>query len=241
MITNEITPFGKALLACYEGETEAVVVIRRDDGIEAPLPMKYFFRQEPEFSEIEKEVIAKCRGNVLDIGAGSGIHSLVLQSKGHKVTAIDICPEAVEVMKRHGLHDARVTSIFDFEGSGYDTLLLLGHGIGMMGDLAGLDTFLAFAKKLVYEKGQILLDSLDVTKTSDPGNLVYQQANLQDGHYVGEIRFQIEFRGMAGPFLSWLHIDPETLAMHANRAGWSCEVLQNYESGDYLARLVKKD
>jgi SAM-dependent methyltransferase len=241
MKTNEMTPFGSALLACYEGETEAVVIIRRDDGVEAPLPMKYFFRPETEFSEIENEVIAQCRGNILDIGAGSGIHSLVLQSKGHKVTAIDISPEAVEVMKRQGLQDARVTSIFDFQSGGYDTLLLLGHGIGMMGDLAGLDKFLAFAKKLVNDEGQILLDSLDVTKTTDTGNLAYQQANLRDGRYVGEIRFQMGFRGMVGPFLSWLHVDPETLAHHAFKAGWHSEIVVESVYGDYLARLVKKE
>ncbi|HJD10280.1 MAG TPA: methyltransferase domain-containing protein, partial [Candidatus Phocaeicola caecigallinarum] len=44
----------------------------------------------------------------LDVGAGSGCHSLVLQEMGKESLAIDISPWAVEVMKKRGI-DAYLT------------------------------------------------------------------------------------------------------------------------------------
>lgn len=241
MNPHPMLPFGMALLACYRGDDAATVIVHRDDGVEAPLPMKYFFRVENEFSPLEKEVISRCRGKILDIGAGSGIHSLFLQSLGFEVTAIDVSPEAVEVMRLRGIHDVRVADIFSFNVGRFNTLLLMGHGIGMMSDLAGLDKFLDFAKKLVSDDGQILLDSLDVRITSDAKNLAYQEANRQSGRYFGEIRFQMEYNGKTGPYLSWLHVDPDTLISQADKTGWQCEILMNTPIGDYLARLTKKN
>lgn len=235
-----MTPFGKALSACYEGDAEATITIRRDDGTEAPLPAKYFFRSEPEFTIIEKEALALCHGRILDAGAGSGTHSLVLQSEGHHVTAIDISNEAVEVMKRRGIQDARVINIYDFDREKYNTLLMLGHGIGMTGTLEGLDRFLLSAGNWLVSGGQILVDSTDIRKTTEEHNLAYQQENRKANRYFGEIRFQMEFRGIAGPFLSWLHVDPETLASHASKTGWNTEIVTDTLHDDYLARLVKK-
>lgn len=241
MDENEpMTPFGKALLACYESDTEAVIIIRRDDGFEAPLPAKHFFRQVTEFTSIEKEAIARCNGKILDIGAGSGIHSLVLQANGYNVTAIDVSDEAVELMKRRGINDARRINIFEFEGETFDTLLMLGHGIGMTGTLEGLDRFLLKAHGLLNKDGQILVDSTDVRKTTDLQNLAYQQANREAGRYIGEIRLQMEFNGIPGPYLSWLHVDPDALTSHASKAGWDIEILITTQFGDYLAKLVKK-
>ena len=101
-----------------------------------------------------------------------------------------------------------------------------------------LDRFLAHARSLLRNDGQILLDSLDVRNTSDPQHLAYHEANRRAGRYIGEIRLQLEFRGIKGAFCSWLHVDPDTLADHARRAGWSCEVVMQQEDGEYLARLA---
>jgi hypothetical protein len=69
-------PYGMALLAYYEGETNAQLIIHRDDGQETPLPVNFFFRDLS--APIDNEVIDLCIGHVLDIGAGTGLHSLIL-------------------------------------------------------------------------------------------------------------------------------------------------------------------
>ena len=217
------------------------MTVRRDDGLEYALPVGHFFRAPAEFTSLENAALARCRGRVLDIGAGSGLHSLALQERGFAVTALEISPEAVAVMARRGVRDARCADIFQFDGGPFDTLLMLGHGIGITGDLAGLERFLALARRLLAPGGRLLLDSNDVRRTDDPRHLAYHEANRRAGRYVGEIRIQLEFAGRSGPYCGWLHVDPETLAARAARAGWSCEILLEEPAWGYLAALRNRN
>jgi len=47
-----------------------------------------------------------CRGHILVVGAGTGVHAFELEKRGYEVTAIDICPQAVQIMKERGIKDA---------------------------------------------------------------------------------------------------------------------------------------
>ncbi|UCC73980.1 MAG: class I SAM-dependent methyltransferase [Gemmatimonadota bacterium] len=238
MDPHAMIPHGLALLAYFDGEASAQLVIRRDDGFEASLPASHFFRQPAQFSPIEVAALERCRGAVLDIGAGTGLHSLDLLSQGRAVTAIDISPQAVEVMARRGVPDVHCADIFHFQGGPFDTLLMLGHGIGIVEDLQGLSRFLAHACKLTRSGGRLLLDSQDVRKTDDPHHLAYHEANRRAGEYIGATRLQFEYAGQAGPYCGWLHVDPQTLREQAEPAGWECEIVLEQESGDYLACLT---
>jgi SAM-dependent methyltransferase len=239
MDPSALIPYGLGLQAYHSGQSEARLIIRRDDGLEVPLPASHFFRPPVEFSPIELAALERCRGHVLDIGAGSGLHSLVLQTEGMAVTAIDISPEAVEVMAQRGVRDVRCGDILGFPGGPFDTLLMLGHGVGIVEDLPGLDRFLAHARKLVRDNGQLLLHSLDVRQTEDPKNLAYHESARRAGRYIGEIRLQMEYEGEVGPYCGWLHVDPQTLRERAGPVGWRCETILVQEGGDYLARLTR--
>jgi SAM-dependent methyltransferase len=237
MNRNAMTPFGKALLAYFNGDRDAELIIHRDDGLETHIPANHFFRVSSQLSPLEKKAIENCKGHILDAGAGSGIHSLVLQQNGFQVTALDITPQAVDIMKKRNIKDVRQGDIFNFHGGPFNTILMLGHGIGMVETLAGLKRFLNHAQNLLSKKGQLLLDSLDVTKTDDPRNHAYLDANRKAGRYVGEIRIQFEFDNETGPYCSWLHIDPKALKNISTKSGWQCRLLCEEKMGDYLAKL----
>ena len=240
MNPEAMEPFGKALRAFSRGERGAVLTVRRDDGHVSPLPAGHFFREQRQFTRLEAAALALCRGSVLDVGAGAGEHALLLRGEGREVTPIDISPQAVAIMKRRGLREARCVDVFDFRGGTFDTVLLLGHSIGMVGTIAGLDRFLAHVRGLVAPGGQILLDSLDVRVTDAPDNLAYHEANRSAGRYIGEIRMRFEFRNEAGPVFSWLQVDAETLSLRSAIAGWNCEVVHAEQNGEYLARLSRQ-
>jgi SAM-dependent methyltransferase len=231
-------PYGAALLSYFAGNTGTALVLHRDDGQEAQLPVSHFFRPPSAFTPIEEVALAHCRGHVLDVGAGTGLHSLVLQQKGFRVTAIDISPEAVEIMARRGVQDVHCADLFEYQGGPFGTVLMMGHGIGMVETLAGLDRFLAHARGWLSAEGQVLLESLDVRVTDDPRNLAYQEANRRAGRYLGEVRMHLEYQGQKGAPRGWLHVDAETLKRQAVRAGWNGEVILTAASGDYLARLA---
>jgi hypothetical protein len=241
MDATAMEPFGEALKAYCTGDSAAEVVICRDDGVESPLPISHFFREPAAFTTIEQKALNCCRGRILDAGAGTGLHSLELQRRGNSVTALDICPHAVGIMLHRGVKDAVCSNIFAMISRTFDTLLLLGHGIGMMETLAGLDRFLLHARTLVSERGQILLDSMDPAITLDSRNRSYQAANRAGGRYIGEVRMYFVFHGVAGPYCGWLHVDPRTLCEHAAAAGWSCSILLQEASGEYLAQLTTKE
>ncbi len=231
---------GKALFDYHNGDRTAEIILRRDDGFETALPAGIFFRPESEFFPVEIEAIHQSKGHVLDIGAGSGIHSLVLQSRGLMVTAIDIDTNAVNIMNDNGVKDARCADVMHFQGGPYDTLLMLGHGIGMTENIHGLELFLDHAAGLIGENGQLLINSVDVGRTDDPVHLKYHQENKRKGRYIGEVIMQFEYKGELSPFFGWLHIDPQTLQKHAGIENWETEILYQDEGGEYLARLTCK-
>jgi SAM-dependent methyltransferase len=236
MDAEAMKPYGMALLDYHEGHLSAAVEIVRDDGLVTLLPASTFFRPAQEY-EIERTALELTRGRVLDVGAGTGLHSIFLQEKGLKVCAIDLSPEAIQVMQGRGVIDVHRADVMSFAGGKFDTILMMGHGIGMVENLSGLDQFLAHARTLLRPGGQILMTSLDVRVTSEPMNLSYQKRNAESGHYIGEIRMRFKHGDVAGPLFTWLHVDPKTLTKHAQTFGWDCEVIRMEKDGNYLARL----
>ena len=232
------SPHGLALLDFFRGKASAAVVVHDADGDTEVVPAGVFFREPEDFSALEEAALDLCRGRVLDVGAGAGCHSLVLQERRLRVCAIDVAPEAVEVMRNRGVKDVRCADVFGFQAEPFDTLLMLMNGIGVVGSLAGLQRFLRDVKGLVKPEGQILLDSYD-PGPGDVEGAVTQGGTLRAGRYIGEMRFQLEYAGTTGPTLEWLFVDFETLAAQAAREGWFAESIWQEEEGHYLARLTR--
>jgi SAM-dependent methyltransferase len=231
-------PLGAALLDHLAGQDHGNIRAKCSVAEDDLIPPAYFFRSYEKMPEIEQLALDECQGKVLDIGAGAGCHSLYLQQKGHAVTALDISPGAVEVMRRRGLKDAHCQSIFDWKKGTYDTLLMLMNGIGLVNNLSGLARFFQHAKKLLKPKGQILLDSTDVL-------YAYREADgsiwLEPGQpYYGEVGYQMTYRNMVGRPFTWLYLDYWNLCQYAAREGWGYELLYEGENDHYLARLWRE-
>jgi 2-polyprenyl-3-methyl-5-hydroxy-6-metoxy-1,4-benzoquinol methylase len=201
--------------------------------------MRMFFRQPQEY-DLERTALDLCHGHVLDVGAGAGILSLFLRERGLVACAIDVSPEAVQIMRHRGVSDVRQADILSFNDGEFDTVIMMGHGIGVVEDIAGLSSFLKHAPRLLQPSGQILFTSLDVRVTNDPTHLEYQKHNLNTGRYFGEIRMQFEYGSTRGPLFGWLHIDAATLSSYASKTGWNCDVVQQQPDGNYLARLTRQ-
>ncbi|MFW6243194.1 MAG: class I SAM-dependent methyltransferase [bacterium] len=239
-MSESMSPYGKALTDYYQGDDSAEIIYHRDDGHSIKSPVQIFFREESDMSIIEKKALQLCFGDVLDIGAGTGLHSLILQNEGLNVKAIDISPKAVEIMKNRGVKNVECRNIFKYEGEKFDTLLMLLHGIGITGNLKGFHKYLKHAYELTKSNGIIVFDSLDVRCTDNPKHLEYHEYNRKRGRYIGEIQMQIEYKGEKGKPFNWLHIDPDTLNKEIKKNKWDCEIIHKESSGDYLAKLKKE-
>lgn len=239
-MSETMSPYGKALLDYYQGDDSVEIIYHRDDGYSIKSPVQIFFREESNMSKIEKKALQLCFGDVLDIGAGTGLHSLFLQNKGLNVKAIDISPETVEIMENRGVKNVECRDVYEYQDEKFDTLLMLLHGIGITGDLDGMHKFLKHAYDLTTPNGIILFDSLDVRCTENPRHLEYHEFNRKRGRYIGEIQMKIEYKGEIGKSFKWLHIDPDTLSEEIKKTRWKCEIIHKEPSGDYLTKLKKE-
>jgi SAM-dependent methyltransferase len=232
-------PLGLALRDYWNGKADARITVHSSlTEEEEYIPAAYLFRDATTLPDLEKIALDHCRGKVLDAGAGAGSHVLLLQERGLPVTALDLSPGAVALMRERGVADARLADLFAFREGGYDTLLLLMNGIGLAGTLAGLDRLLEHAKTLLAPGGQVLCDSTDILYMfqEDDGS-VWIDLN---GNYYGEVTYQMEYEGVTGTPFGWLFVAPEILADHAEAHGYACEIVASDDDDQYLARLTLK-
>ena len=232
-------PHARALLSFERGDTDASILVVDDLGDSDLLPAAWFFRGEDELPLLERTALDLCTGRVLDVGAGAGCHALALMDRGHSVCAVEILPELVELLGRRGVTDARPGSVFAPPAGQWNTVLMLMNGWGLPETLSGLERFFAVVDRLVAPGGRIVADSTDMRRFAtgwrSEGGIPL--ALREDGRYVGEIQFQLEFAGRRGDPFSQLYVDPDTLSVIAGRAGWNVEIVGQGENGAFLSVL----
>lgn len=226
-------PMGAALKDFMAGIRGESLKVSSDIAVDDVIPVQYLFRGEHAMPEWELTALRHCKGSVLDIGAGAGSHALQLQQIGHQVSTMDVSPGAVEVMKARGLDQAFHADIFEYEDQQFDTLLMMMNGIGLVGDMHGLDSFLLHAHKLLKPGGQILLDSSDLSYLYQD-NTVLKPAN----RYHGIIRFQMRYQQILGEPFYWIYLDIEKMKAAALSNGYHFQLLQEGPHFEYLARLT---
>jgi sRNA-binding regulator protein Hfq len=214
----------------YTENITVISSISEDDVI----PVSYLFRVEKELPKIESKALSLCRGTVLDVGAASGCHSIILKDKGFDVTSIDISQGAIEVMKARGL-SSECKDFYDLNKK-YDTLLFLMNGIGIAGTLDGLDNFLIKAKSLLNEGGQILLDSSDISYMFEQEDgSIWMDLNSS---YYGEVVYQMKYKDSITDKFDWLFVDFNTLMTKTLVLGFKTELVLEGDNDDYLVKLT---
>lgn len=205
---------------------------------EDEIPLTTLFRSYEDMPEIERKALDMAKGRILDVGAASGCHSLVLQERGMDVTAIDISPLSVETMKERGVKKVLEQDFFTLEGQ-YDTILMLMNGIGIVGTLERMPEFFRQLDKILTPGGQALCDSSDISYVFENEEGMIDIPNEMD--YYGEHSFRMQYKNTIGEPFNWLYIDAETLMQKAGRCRYAAEVVAEGEHYDYLARITKKE
>lgn len=227
---------GTALLD-YKNDNYTEDIITESTISEADeMPLPYLFRSYAEMPVIEKKALQLAKGNVLDVGCGAGSHSLYIQNvKKLDVTAIDISKGATQVTQLRGVKNVTNINLFEVKDT-YDTILLLMNGIGICGKLERINLFLQHLKSLLNPNGQILLDSSDI---------IYMFDQEEDGsvlvnpdEYYGEVEFSMSYKGNSSDTFDWLYLDYNTLQNACYANGLACELIQEGEHYDFLARIT---
>jgi len=223
------------MLAYHRGDTAARIIVHDDHGDCDAHEIAHFFRAADQFPLLEQKAIELCRGRVLDVGAGSGCHSLVLQELGLDVCALELAPELCDMMRDRGVRNVSCGDIRVLEEDPFDTVLMMMNGLEFAGSISGLERLLGHLHTLVAAGGQVLADSTDLRPTHG------SEADLtkrEDGRYVGELTFQLEFEGRKGSPFQHLYVDPDMLEHYAAKAGWNLTIIHEADFGHYLVRLT---
>ena len=223
--------FGEALKDQYTKPPAETLWVHNSYDEPEEMPVDIYFRNEREMPDLELRALDLCKGKILDVGAGVGSHALILQARGHNVTAMDISAPAVTIMKQRGLKKAIQGNILTYKGQTYDTLLFMMNGIGLTGSIPGLKSFLQHVKSLINPGGQLIFDSSDLS-------YLYQEVPFPLNGYYGEVSFRYEYKSVKGSWFKWIYVDQQTLKTIASAAGWHTEVMFEDDQDQYLVRLT---
>ncbi|AJE41664.1 class I SAM-dependent methyltransferase [Streptomyces nodosus] len=106
--------------------------LRRDDGWLLPLEVERWCARA---DAVDREVLDRCEGTVLDVGCGPGRLVAELAARGRAVLGVDVSEAAVDHTVRLGGPALRRSVFEPLPGEGrWDTVLLMDGNVGIGGD-----------------------------------------------------------------------------------------------------------
>ena len=224
--------FDQAIADYYQSNRYEPLLIYNNYGQPDEMPLEVYFRDEESLNGLESYGLSLCSGRVLDVGAGAGALSLILQSREIEVDALEISNTCCDILQLRGVANVINQDFFATENTTqYDTILMMMNGIGICGTINILPKLFTKFNDLLKPGGQVLLDSSDVRYLYENG--------LPDSHYFGEIDYQYEYRAEKGHWFKWLYVDIDTLKMESVKHGYQLQVLSEDSNGQYLGRLIQ--
>jgi SAM-dependent methyltransferase len=216
------------------------LVIERDDGFISVDLVDYL----GPLTERDEWAVSRATGRVLDVGSGPGRGSLALQERGQDVTALDVSPGAIEACRRRAVRSTYLGGISQAVSDGlgkFDSALLLGNNLGLLGSRAAAPRFLADLAALLRPGGVIA-----GTAAAPPPqfseqrvHLNYQDQNRRAGRLPGAWRIRSRYKQLATDWYDWLILTPAELADLARPAGWEITELREGPGSLYAVVLTR--
>lgn len=227
-------PLAAALVDHYRTDRPRRVAASRADGLSFEIETEEYFTLEGQLEELDALALDRCRGRVLDVGAGAGRHALALQSRGLDVVAIDVSPLCVALCAERGVRNARRFDVMKLDTEGalglFDTLFFGMQTIGVAGGTETLRKLLGRLEACMSPGAELVVDSSELR---DPweGDAADRSASR------GEIVLSTRYRGWRGEDFPWLYLSENDLRAIAESAGFEMETLGRVEGGEFLAAL----
>lgn len=199
-------------------------IIERDDGFLSITDAAAYFVGPDEWAEMDRWAFERIKGRVLDVGCGAGRHAAELVHNGFDVVGIDMSENAVEVTRARGVsaHVATIVQPQPELGS-FDTALLLGNNIGLLGGKEQAALVLASLTELVVPGGQILGVGMDPFLAASPEHQAYHARNVRLGRMPGQARIRYRDRQVATPWIDQLFVTLDQLGALLNETCWRIE------------------
>jgi len=229
---------GEALLDAFSGG-EGRHFIERDDGLLETMDASLYFSKPTSWPNAELLAMESLKGRVLDMGAGAGRHSLMLQNRGCEPMAIDTSPGAIEVCRNRGVEwtfKGSIQELIGFPVEPFDAIILMGNNLALLQSEAKAPGVFRAMASVLKPGGIVVGTCLDPHQTQNPDHLAYHATNRSAGRPAGQVRMRFRYQRITSPWLSILFLSPDELRQLAGRNGW--EVLDvTRPNPNYLAAL----
>ena len=88
-------PMGAAIYDFHKKGKVGRLIVHSSSFEDDEIPVETLFRDFKDMPVLEQKALKRASGRILDVGAGSGCHSLALKGMGKNCLAIDISPLSV--------------------------------------------------------------------------------------------------------------------------------------------------
>lgn len=236
IVTPEQDPMGMAISEYYRtGKCDTLEMLSSTGDEELDVPD--LFRGYEQMTNLEKTALEMARGRILDVGAGAGCHSIVLQEHEKSTVAIDISPLSCKTMRERGIIDVRNVDFFSPELTGpFDTILMMVNGSGLVGKLKNLPNLFRRISELLAVGGCCITDIYDIRYLFDDSDAAVNSRMP----YYGETDYRLKYRDIVGLPFYWLNTDFETFHRIAEESGMKCTLLMEGDMHNYLVKLTTK-
>lgn len=238
-MTTTADPIGSAILDFLSTKNATNILVESNLTEDEEIPVPYLFRTQEELPEKEAFALSKAQGRILDVGAGSGAHSLILQKDQKNAVAIDISEKCCEAMKLQGVKHTVCADFFNYQDSEkFDTILLLMNGFGIAGTLPNLERLLTQCKSLLKPGGRIIGESADILylfEEEDGSCSIDLNSN-----YYGEINYRMSYKNEVGDWFPWLYISADLLIDVADTVGFEMIEIKHGTEDDFVICLQLK-
>ena len=116
-----------------------------------------------------------------------------------------------------GIIDARD---MDFPDDYFDTVSLLGNGLGILGDIDESKKLLKDLSRMIRTDGILIASSRDPAKTDDEMHLAYHQMNRERGKPIGQVRLRINFEDLKGDWFNLIFVESKEVENLIQGTGW---------------------
>ncbi|WP_305788615.1 class I SAM-dependent methyltransferase [Symbioplanes lichenis] len=218
-----------------------IEIIERDDGLINGAPADHYLGDPGEWQPHDHRALRLCRGAVLDIGCGAGRTALELQRRSMAVTGLDVSPGAIEIARKRGLRDTVVATVEDFTrgATRYDTFLLLGNNLGLLGGPEQAPKFLAALAQLAKPGARIVAQGTDPYGTTDPVHVAYHQRNRDRGRLGGQLRLRLRYRRLATDWFDYLNCSVPELEGLLEGTAWRLKSVDLQDRPYYVAVMER--
>ena len=228
--------FGQALYDYWHNTNPENMVTWTNLTESEVLPTAYLFRDFDKMPVLEQIALQKAKGRILDVGAGSGVHSLWLQNNGNNITALELSPITCQLMQERGINNVINSDFFKFKPTDkFDTLLFLMNGVGIVQKAKYLDRLFKKIDRLMRQNGQALIHSSDLKYLYEM-ETGYQ---MPQNDYYGDVDFFVSYKNQVERF-NWTYIDENTLRVFAKQQGFTTEKIHESDEGDFLLIVTRQ-